>query len=75
MERRSSWNRAAARVYRQVRTIRRTGIRGALGDEIVVRLNPRTNEVENGEILFYAKRLKQTNDLILPFFTEMRLAA
>jgi hypothetical protein len=50
-------------------------ILGALGDEIVVRLNPRTNEVENVEILFYSKRLQQTNDLRLPFFTEMRLAA
>ena len=47
----------------------------AVGDDIVVRLNPGTNEVENVEILFYSKRLQQTNDLILPFFTEMRLAA
>ena len=48
----------------------------ALDDEIVVRLNPRTNEVENVEILFYSKRLQQTNDFTLPFFfTEMRLAA
>jgi hypothetical protein len=46
-----------------------------VGDDIVVRLNPGTNEVENVEILFYSKRLQQTNDLILPFFTEMRLAA
>jgi uncharacterized protein YuzE len=47
----------------------------ALGDDIVVRLNPGTNEVENVEILFYSKRLKQTNDFTLPFLTEMHLAA
>ena len=47
----------------------------ALDDEIVVRLNPNTNEVENVEILFYSKRLTQTNDFTLPVLTEMRLAA
>jgi uncharacterized protein YuzE len=47
----------------------------ALGDDIVVRLNPATNEVENVEILFYSKRLKQTNDFTLPLLAEMRLTA
>jgi hypothetical protein len=46
-----------------------------MADGTYARLNPRTNEVENVEILFYSQRLQQTNDLILPFFTEMRLAA
>jgi uncharacterized protein YuzE len=47
----------------------------ALNDEIVVRLNPKTNEVENVEILFYSKRLQETNDLILPLLADLRLAA
>jgi uncharacterized protein YuzE len=47
----------------------------ALNDDIVVRLHPHTNEVENIEILFYSKRLEQTNDLILPLLADLRLAA
>jgi hypothetical protein len=47
----------------------------AIEDDIVIRLHPSTNEVENVEILFYSKRLNQTNDFTLPFLTEMRLAA
>ena len=47
----------------------------ALDDEIVVRLNPKTNEVENVEILFYSKRLSQTNDFTLPLLADLRLAA
>jgi uncharacterized protein YuzE len=47
----------------------------ALDDDIVVRLHPHTNEVENIEILFYSKRLSQTNDLILPLLADLRLAA
>lgn len=47
----------------------------ALNDDVVVRLHPHTNEVENVEILFYSKRLEQTNDLILPLLADLRLAA
>jgi hypothetical protein len=46
-----------------------------LDDEIVVRLHPQTNEVENVEILFYSKRLAETNDFTLPLLADLRLAA
>jgi uncharacterized protein YuzE len=46
-----------------------------LEDEIVVRLNPETNAVENLEILFFSKRMEQSSDWSIPILTEMRLAA
>jgi hypothetical protein len=46
-----------------------------LEDEIVVRLNPNTNAVENLEILFFNKRIEQSSDWSIPILTEMRLAA
>jgi uncharacterized protein YuzE len=46
-----------------------------LEDEIVVRLNPATNAVENLEILFFSKRIEKTNDWSIPILAEMRLAA
>ena len=47
-----------------------------LDDEVVVRLNPKTNEVENIEILFFSSRLLRTNDINLPLEADItRLAA
>jgi hypothetical protein len=46
-----------------------------LEDEIVVRLNPKTNAVENLEILFFSKRMEKTSDWSIPIFADMRLAA
>ena len=46
-----------------------------LEDEIVVRLNPTTNAVENLEILFFSKRFEKTNDWHIPVLADMRLAA
>ena len=37
-----------------------------LDDEVIVRLNPKSNEVENIEILFFSSRLLRTNDIDLP---------
>ncbi len=44
-------------------------------DEIVVRLNPQTNAVENLEILFFSKRMEQSNDWSIPVLADLRLAA
>lgn len=37
-----------------------------LGDDIVVRLNPATGEIENWEILFFSQRLTKTTEFKLP---------
>ena len=46
-----------------------------LGDEVVVRLNPDTREIENLEILFFSTRLLRSNLLELPVFAQLRLAS
>jgi hypothetical protein len=46
-----------------------------LEDEIVVRLNPKTNAVENLEILFFSKRMEAASDWSIPVLADMRLAA
>jgi hypothetical protein len=46
-----------------------------LNDEIVVRLNPTTNAVENLEILFFSKRMEQSSDWSIPILADLRLAA
>lgn len=45
-----------------------------LPDEVIARLNPETNEVENLEILFFSTRLLRTNLLELPITADLRLA-
>jgi uncharacterized protein YuzE len=45
-----------------------------LGDDVVARLNPKTGEVENLEVLFFSTRLLRSDLLELPIFAEMRLA-
>lgn len=44
------------------------------GDAMVVRLNPKTDEVETIEILFFTKRLEKGEEIELPVTAEMRLA-
>lgn len=45
-----------------------------LGDEVIVRLNPKTREVESLEILFFSTRLLDGNLLQLPLTADLRLA-
>ena len=44
-----------------------------LGDEIVARLNPNTNEVENLEVLFFSTRLLRTEMFELPVSAKLQL--
>lgn len=46
-----------------------------LGDEVIARLNPKTREVENLEILFFSTRLLRNDLLELPVTADLRLAA
>jgi len=46
-----------------------------LGDDIIARFNPGTNEIENLEVLFFSTRLLRSELLELPVIAEMRLAA
>ena len=43
-----------------------------LEDEIVARLNPKTGQVENLEILFFTSRLLRRELFSLPIVAEMR---
>jgi len=45
-----------------------------LGDDIIVRVNPQTEEIENLEILFFSQRLQENNELQLPLIANLRLA-
>lgn len=45
-----------------------------LGDEVIARLNPRTNEVENLEILFFSTRFLRSEPLVLPVAADLRIA-
>jgi uncharacterized protein YuzE len=45
-----------------------------LGDDVVARVNPRSGEVENLEILFFSTRLLRSDLLELPLSAELRLA-
>ena len=44
-----------------------------LPDEIVARLNPKTGEVENLEVLFFTTRLLRTDLFELPVTADLRL--
>jgi uncharacterized protein YuzE len=46
-----------------------------LGDEIIARLNPHTNEVEGLEVLFFSTRLMDTNAFTLPITAHLKLAS
>lgn len=46
-----------------------------LPDEIIARLNPKTGEVENLEVLFFSTRLLRSDLFELPVSADLRLAA
>ena len=49
-----------------------------IGDEVVARVNPKTGEIENIEVLFFSTRLFRTEIFDLPItahFAHSRLAA
>lgn len=46
-----------------------------LGDDVTARMNPKTNEIENVEVLFFSTRLLRGEDLFeLPDFSSMKKA-
>jgi hypothetical protein len=45
-----------------------------LGDEVVARINPRTDEVENLEVLFFSTRLLRSELFDLPLAADLRVA-
>lgn len=44
-----------------------------LGDEIIARLNPRTGQIENLEVLFFTSRLLRREWFSLPIIADLRL--
>ncbi len=44
-----------------------------LGEEVIARINPRTGEVENLEILFFSTRLLRSDLLELPIKADLHL--
>ncbi|MBW4488833.1 MAG: DUF2283 domain-containing protein [Trichocoleus desertorum ATA4-8-CV12] len=46
-----------------------------IGDEIIARLNPSSNEIENLEILFFSKRLLSNSLFELPIIADLRLVS
>jgi uncharacterized protein YuzE len=45
-----------------------------LGDDVIARLNPKTREVENLEVLFFSTRLLHSELFELPITADLRLA-
>jgi uncharacterized protein YuzE len=45
-----------------------------LGDEVIARLNPKTREIENLEVLFFSTRLLRSDLFELPVTAELRVA-
>ena len=45
-----------------------------IGDEVIARINPRTADVENLEVLFFSTRLLRNELFDLPVTAELRLA-
>ena len=45
-----------------------------LGDDVVVRLNPTTGEIENVEVLFFSTRLLRSDLFDLPVTADLRRA-
>ena len=44
-----------------------------IGDEVIARLNPKTNEVENLEVLFFSTRLLRNELFELPVTADLHL--
>ena len=45
-----------------------------LGDDVIARLNPLTGEIENIEVLFFSRRLKQSQLFEVPIRADLRLS-
>jgi uncharacterized protein YuzE len=45
-----------------------------LGDDVIVRLNPKTGEIENLEVLFFSTRLLRSHVFDVPVVADLRLA-
>ena len=45
-----------------------------LGDDVIARLNPETGEIENIEVLFFSKRLEQSQLFEVPVKADLRLS-
>jgi hypothetical protein len=45
-----------------------------LGDEVIARINPDTDEIENLEVLFFSTRLLRNELFDLPVAAELRLS-
>ena len=45
-----------------------------LGDEVIARINPSTDEVENLEVLFFSTRLLRSELFELPVEADLRLS-
>lgn len=45
-----------------------------LGDDVIARLNPQTGEIENIELLFFSRRLKQSQLFEVPIKADLRLS-
>jgi len=45
-----------------------------LGDDVIARLNPETDEIENLEVLFFSTRLLRSNLFELPIQADLHLA-
>ncbi|MCL4369298.1 MAG: DUF2283 domain-containing protein [Chloroflexi bacterium] len=45
-----------------------------LGDDVIVRLNPDTGEIEGLEVLFFSTRLLRNDLFELPIVADLRLA-
>jgi len=43
-----------------------------LGDDIIVRMNPKTNEIENIEVLFFSTRLLREDVFEIPVLANFR---
>ena len=46
-----------------------------LGDDVIARLNPGTDEIENLEVLFFSTRLLRDDLFELPVTMDLRVAA
>ncbi|MGZ8427665.1 MAG: DUF2283 domain-containing protein [Candidatus Binatia bacterium] len=44
-----------------------------LGDDVIARLNPKTGEIENIEVLFFSTRLLRSDLFELPVTADLRL--
>jgi uncharacterized protein YuzE len=46
-----------------------------LGDDVIARLNPKTGEIENLEVLFFSTRLLREGIFEVPVEAELHIAA